>query len=91
MKWKLRAQKTKAFFKRTFTRNPAALKGKELDSSKLSIISENPFESLNSDEEIQKELDKHGLGSLPYESRTPKGVENALIDKLNAEAIMKLE
>ena len=57
----------------------------------LSIISENPYESLNSDEEIQKELDKHGLGNLPYESRTPKGVENALIDKLNADAVIKLE
>ena len=62
-----------------------------MEANNLSIISENPYESLNSDEEIQKELDKHGLGNLPNESRTPKGVENALIDKLNADAVIKLE
>ena len=41
--------------------------------------------------EVQKQLEEHGLGDLPMEYRTVQGVEDALIDKLNADAVRELE
>ena len=36
-------------------------------------------------------MDKYGIGDLPKELRTKKGVEDALIDKLNQDAVRQLE
>ena len=38
-------------------------------------------------EKIQVELDKVGIGYLPKRFRSEQGVENALVDKLNSDAV----
>ena len=45
------------------------------------------FESLNTDEQLQADLQKLGIDDLRTKFRSGAAVENQCIDKMNAEAV----
>ena len=101
----LKAQKTKNFLKRAFTRKTAAdddrsinddfsqICGKLSDSPALDTISEEDSQddSLDSDQAIQKELKKVGIEGVRTKHRSQQVIVDEYIDQLNAKAVELLE